>query len=54
MLSEKAITEFKEIWREIHGEDLSDEKALIEANKLLKLINVIYKPLPNREHEKTS
>ena len=49
-LSDKAITEFKQIWKEEHGEDISDEKAHIEAGRLLKLISVIYKPIQKDDH----
>lgn len=45
MLSDKALEEFKKIWREEKGEDISDEKAAEEAINLLTLMDAIYKPI---------
>lgn len=45
MISDKALTEFKKIWKEQFGEDISDEKAMDEATPLLTLMNVIYRPV---------
>ena len=45
MLSDKALEEFKKIWREEKGEDISDEKAAEEAINLLTLMNAIYRPI---------
>jgi hypothetical protein len=45
MVSEKALQEFKKIWREEFGEDISDEKALEEATALLTMFDAIYKPI---------
>lgn len=45
MISDKALQEFKEIWKEQFGEDISDEKAMDGATSLLTLFNVIYKPV---------
>jgi hypothetical protein len=46
MVSEKALQEFKNIWREEFGEDISDEKALEEATALLTMFDAIYRPIP--------
>jgi len=46
MVSEKALQEFKKLWREEFGEDISDEKALEEATALLTMFDVIYRPIP--------
>jgi hypothetical protein len=45
MVSEKALQEFKTIWREEFGEDISDEKALEEATALLTMFDAIYRPI---------
>jgi hypothetical protein len=45
MLSDKALEEFKKIWREEKGEDISDEKAAEEAINLLTLMDAVYKPI---------
>jgi len=55
MVSEKALQEFKNIWREEFGEDISDEKALEEAVSLLTLFDTVYRPIPktwNDEYER--
>ena len=45
MISDKAIQEFKKIWKEQFGEDISDEKAMDEGTALLTLMNVVYRPI---------
>lgn len=45
MLSKKAADEFKVIWREQFGEDISDEKATEEGINLLTMFNAIYRPI---------
>lgn len=45
MISEKALKEFKSIWKEEKGENISDEFALEEATNLLTLYDKIYKPI---------
>jgi hypothetical protein len=55
MVSEKALQEFKNIWREEFGEEISDEKALEEATALLTLFDAVYRPIPkawNDEYER--
>jgi len=54
MLSDKALKEFKNIWREQFGEEISDEKAAEEAINLLTLMDAVYKPIKNewlKEHK---
>ncbi len=45
MLSKEAIEEFKKIFREEKGVELSDEEAMEEATALLTLFNVVYRPI---------
>jgi len=45
MISEKALQEFKAIWKEEIGEDIPDEAAIEEAINLLTITNTIYRPI---------
>lgn len=45
MISAQALQDFKAIWKNQFGEDISDEKATEEALNLLNLFNVIYRPI---------
>ena len=45
MLSKQALEEFKKIWREEKGEDISDAEATDEAINLLTMMNAIYRPI---------
>lgn len=46
MISEKALKEFKEIYKEEFGEDISDEEAIDLGTRLINLFKVIYRPIP--------
>ena len=54
MLSEVALQEFKKIWLEEFGEEISDEKATELAINLLTLFDAIYKPVPKSWLENAS
>ncbi len=45
MISDKALREFKAIWKEEKGEEISDELAMEEATQLLSMFDVIYRPI---------
>ncbi len=45
MISQQALKEFKEIWKEEYGNDISDEFALEKAINLLTLMDAIYHPI---------
>lgn len=45
MISDKALQEFKEIWKEEICEEISDETAMEEAINLLTITNAIYRPM---------
>lgn len=45
MISEQALREFKQIWKEEKGGEISDELAIEEAINLLTLYNAIYRPI---------
>ncbi|MDD5146890.1 MAG: hypothetical protein PHN39_04105 [Candidatus Pacebacteria bacterium] len=51
MISEQALKEFKKIWKEERGEDISDEFALEEAINTLVLYDKVYHPLPKSWEE---
>ena len=51
MLSPEAIKEFKEIYKEENGKELSDAEALEMENNLLNLFRVLLKPLSEKEKE---
>jgi hypothetical protein len=45
MISEKALKKFKTIYKKRFNIDLSDKNALESATKLLRLVEIIYKPI---------
>ncbi len=58
MLTQKAITEYIEIYKKEFGKDISYEEAEMQGISLLRLFKLIYKPIPkewlkeNKTHEK--
>jgi len=55
MISEKALQEFKAIYKKKTGNDISDQDALESATKLLTLVNAVYRPIKKEwleEYEK--
>ena len=46
MISSLALQEFKKIWLEEFGEEISDEKAAELGINLLTLFDAIYRPVP--------
>ncbi len=51
MLSNQAVTEFKKIYKKEFGEEISDKEALEKGEKLLRLFQIIYKPIPKEWHK---
>lgn len=45
MISDATLKEFKEIWKEEIGTEISDEQAMEEATQLLTLFDAIYRPI---------
>lgn len=45
MISDAALNEFQEIWRDEIGTEISDEQAMEEATQLLTLFDAIYRPI---------
>jgi hypothetical protein len=46
MISDQALQEFKMIWKDETGQDMTDKEALDAAVALLHLFDVIYRPIP--------
>ena len=49
MLSPEEIAEFKQLYKELFGVELSDKQAKIRAHNLLKLVEAINVESPNGE-----
>ncbi len=45
MISRQALKEFKKIWKEEYGSDISDDFAMEKAIDFLTLIDAIYRPV---------
>ncbi len=52
MLSTKALQEFKEVWEQEFGEEISDDFAVPQAINLLTLFDVIYQPIEKKSMTK--
>jgi len=52
LITQKALDDFKVIWKEVYGEEISDEFALQHAFVLLNFTNLIYRPLKKEWVEK--
>lgn len=52
MISEKALKEFKAIHKKKFDIELSDQDALESATKLLRLVEIVYKPMTKEEYER--
>ena len=50
-LSKEAINEFKKIYREELGEEISDSEAQEMGESLLSLFKIIYRPIPKTEEK---
>ena len=46
MIRDQALQEFKMIWKDETGQDMTDKEALDAAVALLHLFDVIYRPIP--------
>lgn len=50
-VSPKALAEFKEIYRERFGKELTDQEAYDSASSLLRLMDVVYRPISKKDME---
>ena len=48
-LSKEAIEEYKRIYKAEFGKEISDQEAYEQANDLLELFKIIYRPIPERK-----
>lgn len=46
MLSKEAVDEFKKLYKEQYGEELNDFVASEAANRLVRMVDIVYKPIP--------
>ncbi len=46
MLSKEAIDEFKKLYKEQYGEELNDFVASEAANRLIRMMDTVYRPIP--------
>jgi hypothetical protein len=51
MISNKALEEYKKIYKEEFGVDISDERALEQAINLLTLMKAIYRPITKEDYD---
>ena len=51
MLSNKQVLEFQRIYKNHFGKDISSEEALEKGIKLLRLVEIIYKPMTEEQFE---
>lgn len=52
MISKESLEEFKRIYRKQFGKEISDQDALEFATKLLRLMEIVYKPMTKEEFSK--
>jgi len=48
MISKEAIEEYKKIYKEVEGKEISNEEALEQGTRLINLFRVLYK-VDNKE-----
>lgn len=53
VLPDKAIKEYKEIYKDVYGTHISDSDAREEAYKLIRLYQIIYRNIPKAWLEST-
>jgi hypothetical protein len=51
MISSEQLQEYKRIYKEHFGKDISDAEALESATKLISLVKAVYKPMTKKEFE---
>jgi hypothetical protein len=49
MLSTQSLQDFKDIWRQEFGEEISDDFAVEQAISLLTLMDAIYRPIKSAD-----
>lgn len=51
MISREQPEKFKDIYRKQFGKDISDQEALEKGTRLIRLIEIIYKPMMKDDFE---
>jgi hypothetical protein len=51
MISKERLEEFKKIYKKKFGKDISDQDALEQATKLMRLMEIIYKPMTQEQYD---
>lgn len=49
MLSQQAIAEYQTIHKKVYGKKISQDEAMQKGMELLRLFQLVYKPIPKRE-----
>lgn len=53
MITDEHITQYQELYRERFGKELSREDARDQGTKLVRLMQLIYKPMTQEERDET-
>ena len=51
MLTDKQVTEYQEIYKKIYGKEISKQEALEQGIKLIHLMEIVYKPMTQKEYD---
>ena len=51
MISKEQLQDFKRLYKEHFGKDISDADALESATKLIDMLRVVYKPMTKEEFD---
>jgi len=51
MLSDEQITKYQTLYKNRYGKEISREEAYEQGAKLIRLIELIYKPMTQKEHK---
>lgn len=52
MLTDKQIEKYQLLYKKHFGKEISKEEAYNQGIKLIRLLNIIYKPITKKEYEK--
>lgn len=52
MITNEQLEKYKQIYKKQHGKDISDQEAMEQATKLLRLLQLVYKPMKNYDDKK--
>ena len=50
-MTNEALKTFKQIWKNRFDEDISDEVAAEKADKLIRMVGLVYKPMTEKEFQ---